>query len=143
MARHRLKDLRRRVYQVLEQGPIGNRVGTWVDRGLIMLIVINLISVALASMPEYEARYATAFALIEYFSLVVFTIEYALRLWSAVEHGPHQHLPARQSRLKYVLSPAGIVDLVAVLPFWFAMILPGDLRVVLVFRMVRFFKFAR
>jgi voltage-gated potassium channel len=143
MARHRLKDLRRRVYQVLEQGPVGNRVGTWVDRGLIMLIVINLISVALASMPEYEARYATAFALIEYFSLVVFTIEYALRLWSAVEHGPHQHLPARQSRLKYALSPAGIVDLVAVLPFWFAMILPGDLRVVLVFRMVRFFKFAR
>jgi len=143
MARHRLKDLRRRVYQVLEQGPVGNRVGTWVDRGLIMLIVINLISVALASMPEYEARYATAFALIEYFSLVVFTVEYALRLWSAVEHGPHQHLPARQSRLKYALSPAGIVDLVAVLPFWFAMILPGDLRVVLVFRMVRFFKFAR
>jgi voltage-gated potassium channel len=143
MARHRLKDQRRRVYQVLEQGPVGNRVGTWVDRGLIVLIVINLISVALASMPEYEARYATAFALIEYFSLVVFTIEYALRLWSAVEHGPHQHLPARQSRLKYVLSPAGIVDLVAVLPFWFAMILPGDLRVVLVFRMVRFFKFAR
>ena len=42
-----------------------------------------------------------------------------------------------------MLSPAGIVDLVAVLPFWFAMILPGDLRVVLVFRMVRFFKFAR
>jgi voltage-gated potassium channel len=30
-----------------------------------------------------------------------------------------------------------------VLPFWFAMILPGELRVVLVFRMVRFFKFAR
>ena len=29
------------------------------------------------------------------------------------------------------------------LPFWFAMVLPGDLRVVLVFRMVRFFKFAR
>ena len=79
MARHRLKDQRRRVYQVLEQGPVGNRVGTWVDRGLIVLIVINLISVALASMPEYEARYATAFALIEYFSLVVFTIEYALR----------------------------------------------------------------
>ena len=45
--------------------------------------------------------------------------------------------------LKYVLSPAGIIDLVAVLPFWFAMVLPGELRVVLVFRMVRFFKFAR
>ena len=64
-------------------------------------------------------------------------------MWCAVEHGPHQHLSSRHARLKYVLSPAGIIDLVAVLPFWFAMILPGELRVVLVFRMVRFFKFAR
>jgi voltage-gated potassium channel len=48
-----------------------------------------------------------------------------------------------RSRIKYALSPAGIIDLVAVLPFWFAMLLPGDFRFVLVFRMVRFFKIAR
>ena len=143
MARNRLKDLRRRVYHVLEQGPVGDRVGTTVDRFLVVLILINLIAVALESMPQFEVRYATTFALIEFFSLVVFTAEYALRLWSAVEHGPHQHLRPTQARMKYALSPAGIVDLIAVLPFWFAMILPGDLRVVLVFRMVRFFKFAR
>ena len=143
MARNRLKDLRRRVYRVLEQGPVGDRVSKAVDRFLVVLILINLIAVALESIPKYEDRYATTFALIEFFSLVVFTIEYGLRLWSAVEHGPHQHMAATRARLKYALSPAGIIDLVAVLPFWFAMILPGDLRVVLVFRMVRFFKFAR
>jgi voltage-gated potassium channel len=42
-----------------------------------------------------------------------------------------------------VLSPAGLVDLAAVLPFWFALVLPADFRFVLVFRMVRFFKIAR
>jgi voltage-gated potassium channel len=143
MARNRFKDMRRRVYHVLEQGPVGDRVSTVVDRFLVVLILINLIAVALESIPKYEAQYGTVFAFIEFFSLVVFTIEYALRVWSAVEHGPNQHLSATHARLKYVLSPAGIVDLVAVLPFWFAMILPGDVRVVLVFRMVRFFKFAR
>ncbi|MGC1923290.1 MAG: cyclic nucleotide-gated ion channel [Pseudolabrys sp.] len=143
MARNRLKDVRRRVHQILEQGPVGDRVSKRVDRFLVILILINLIAVTLESIPQYEERYGTAFALIEFFSLVVFTIEYSLRLWSAVEHGPHQHLTATQARLKYVLSPAGIIDLIAVLPFWFAMVLPGDLRVVLVFRMVRFFKFAR
>ena len=143
MSRYRLKDLRRRVYHVLEQGPVGDRVSKAVDRFLVVLIVVNLIAVALESMPQYGLRYATTFALIEFFSLVIFTVEYALRLWSAVEHGPHQHLSPRRSRLKYVLSPAGIIDLIAVLPFWFALILPGDLRFVLVFRMVRFFKFAR
>jgi voltage-gated potassium channel len=143
MARNRIKDLRRRVYHVLEQGPVGDRVSKSVDRFLVVLILINLIAVALESIPEYEARYGAAFAAIELFSLVVFTIEYSLRVWCAIEHGPHQHLSAAQARLKYVLSPAGIIDLIAVLPFWFAMVLPGDLRVVLVFRMVRFFKFAR
>ena len=143
MARNRLKDLRRRVYHVLEQGPVGDRVSKSVDRFLVVLILINLIAVALESIPEYEARYGAAFAAIELFSLVVFTIEYSLRVWCAVEHGPHQHLSATQARLKYVLSPAGIIDLIAVLPFWFAMVVPGNLRVILVFRMVRFFKFAR
>ena len=85
MARNRLKDLRRRVYHVLEQGPIGDSVGRTVDRFLVVLILVDLIAVALESIPEYEARYGAAFAAIELFSLLVFTLEYVLRLWSAVE----------------------------------------------------------
>jgi voltage-gated potassium channel len=143
MARSRTRDLRRRVYQVLEQGPVGDSVGTWVDRALVTLIVINLVAVALESMPKYASRYGTAFDWIEYVSLAVFTIEYALRLWVAVEHGPYRHLSHMRARLKYAVSTAGIIDLIAVLPFWFAMLLPSDFRFVLVFRMVRFFKIAR
>jgi voltage-gated potassium channel len=143
MAGNRLRTVRRRVYQVLEQGPVGDRLSTAVDRFLIALIVVNLITVALESMPQYQVRYASLFALIEYVSLLVFTVEYGLRLWCAVEHGPHRHLQYSRARMKYALSTAGIIDLIAVLPFWFAMVLPGDLRFVLVFRMVRFFKIAR
>ena len=143
MARNRLRELRKRVYQVLEQGPVGDRLSRAVDRFLVLLIVVNLLAVALESMPQYQTRYAALFALVEYFSLVVFTVEYGLRLWCAVEHGPHQHLAARHARMKYALGTAGIIDLIAVLPFWFTVFLPGDLRFVLVFRMVRFFKIAR
>jgi voltage-gated potassium channel len=143
MPRDRFKELRRRVYMVLEQGPVGDGLGRLVDRLLVGLILINLVAVALESVPAYRARYELAFELIEYFSLIVFTVEYLLRLWSAVEHGPHRHMAAARARLKYVLSPAGIVDLAAVLPFWFAFVLPADLRFILVFRIVRFFKIAR
>jgi voltage-gated potassium channel len=143
MARNRLRELRKRVYQVLEQGPVGDRLSRAVDRFLVLLIVVNLLAVALESMPQYQTRYAALFALVEYFSLVVFTVEYGLRLWCSVEHGPHQHLAARRARMKYALGTAGIIDLIAVLPFWLTVFLPGDLRFVLVFRMVRFFKIAR
>jgi voltage-gated potassium channel len=143
MARDKVKELRRRVYLVLDQGPPGDGLGGVIDRLLVVLILGNLVAVALESVPEIGARYKLVFTLIEYFSLVVFTVEYGLRLWCAVEHGPHQHLSGTRARLKYALSAAGIVDLIAVLPFWFAVLLPADLRFVLVFRMVRFFKIAR
>ena len=143
MARNRLKDLRRRTFQVLEEGPVGDHLGTWIDRILVTLILVNLIAVVLESVPVVEAKYGALFTVIEYVSLVVFTAEYGLRLWSAVEHGPHRHLPSSHSRLKYALSAAGIIDLLAVLPFWFAMLVPGELRIILVFRIVRFLKLAR
>ncbi|HZQ12468.1 MAG TPA: cyclic nucleotide-gated ion channel [Pseudolabrys sp.] len=142
MALH-AKDLRRRVYLLLEQGAVGDGLSRWVDRVLVALIVVNLVAVALESLPALGRRYAVAFDAVEIVSLVVFSVEYLLRLWTAAEHGPHRHLNPARARLKYALSAAGIVDLIAVLPFWFAFVLPPDLRVLMVFRMVRFFKIAR
>ena len=136
-------NVRRRIYEILERGSAGDRTSLLADRGLVALIVVNLAAVVLESVPWLAERYGIWFSLIEYASLIVFTVEYALRVWTAVEHAPHRHLPAHRARLRYILSGAGIVDLVAVLPFWFAFLLPADLRVVLVLRMIRFLKITR
>jgi voltage-gated potassium channel len=143
MAHDGLRNWRRRVYQVLEQGPVGDRVSVVVDRLLVLLIIVNLAAVALESMPDLRGRYALAFDAVELVSLVVFTAEYLLRIWASVEYGPHRHMAPAAARLRYMMSPAGLVDLVAVLPFWFAAVLPADLRVLQVLRVVRFFKIAR
>jgi voltage-gated potassium channel len=136
-------DLRRRVYEILERGNPGDRISILVDRLIVLLIAVNLVSVALESMPELAARYGLLFDIVEYVSLVTFTIEYGLRLWVAVEHAPFRHRSPLVGRLKYALSAPGLVDFLAVLPFWFAFALPADLRVVLVLRMIRFLKIAR
>lgn len=143
MPRTRVKDLRRRVYLALEQGPIGGGIGVLIDRLLVALILINLAAVALESVPHLAAQYSLMFTAIEDFSLAVFTLEYAMRVWCAVEHGPNRGLSPLRARLNYIVSPAGLVDLVAVLPFWLGPLLPDDLRVLQVIRMVRFFKIAR
>jgi voltage-gated potassium channel len=143
MARKSTHDLRRRVYLMLDQGPAGDRAGLILDRLLVGLILVNLVAVALESVPDLRARYAVAFQAIEDVSLAVFTIEYLLRIWVAVEHGPHQHLRPWKARLRYLLSAAGLIDLIAVLPFWLAPLLPDDLRVLQALRILRFFKFAR
>ena len=136
-------DFRRRLYEILERGSADDPASLLFDRCIVTLIVVNLTAVALESMPSLAARYGPWFDAIEYGSLVVFTVEYCLRLWVAVEHAPHRHLPARTARLKYIFSGSGIVDLCAVLPFWFAFLLPPDLRVILVLRMIRFLKLTR
>ncbi len=136
-------NLRHRLYEILEHGTIGDQTGLTVGRFIVLLIVANLVSTTLETVPTLQARYGPLFTAIEFLSLVVFTIEYGLRLWVAVEHSPYGHLSPAIARLKFMLSPLGMIDLLAVLPFWLAFVLPLDLRVLLVFRMVRFLKLAR
>lgn len=141
--RFSVPELRRRVYGILEHGPIGDSASLIVSRSIVLLIVVNLVAVALELMPELGARYRPWFDAIELLSLVVFTVEYGLRLWVAVEHAAYRHQTAARARWHYATSAAGIVDLLAILPFWFAFILPEDLRVLLVLRIIRFLKVAR
>jgi voltage-gated potassium channel len=144
MTRHirRTAKLRRRLYEILEHGTIGDRTGLIVGRLIVALIVVNLVSMTLDSVPALQTQYGPLFTVIELTSLVVFTIEYALRVWVAAEH-PQRHATERKARWKFVSSPLGVIDLLAVLPFWLAFLLPLDLRVLLVFRMGRFLKLAR
>jgi voltage-gated potassium channel len=134
---------RQRIYEILEEGAVGDPVGSLVNKFIVTLILVNLAVVVLQSEPELDRTYGSWFNLIEFVSLVVFTVEYGLRLWVAVEHPPHRHLRPAAARLKFATSAQGIVDLLAVLPFWFTLVLPSALRIVLVFRIVRLLKLAR
>ncbi len=135
--------LRRRVYVLLEGGIAGERASRVVNRALVLLILVNLTAVTLESVPDLGHRYAAAFFMIEIVSLLVFSLEYALRLWVAAEHELYGRHSGLRARLAYAVSPPGLIDLFAVLPFWFAFTVPEDFRVLVVFRVVRFLKIAR
>ena len=135
--------VRRRLYEVLDHGGIGDRTAAMVGRLIVLLIVINLVAVTLESVPALHAKYGALFTAVEFLSLVVFTIEYGLRAWGAPEHPAYRHSSAQAARWDFIRSPLGLIDLVAVMPFWLAFALPTDLRVLLVLRMVRFLKLAR
>src|SRR5262245_14515888 len=141
--RHRAVELRHRLHDILEHGSIGGRTGVIVGRLIALLIVVNLAAMTLESVPSLEARHGSLFTAIELFSLLVFSIEYGLRIWVAPEHDRHRHLSPSQARWQFMSSPLGVIDLLAVLPFWLALIAPADLRVILIFRIVRFLKLAR
>jgi len=135
--------LRRRFYEILEQAPPDDRVSLAVNRFLIALIAVNLVALALQSVPSWEAEFGGVFLAIELVSLIVFTVEYGLRLWVAADNLPQRAKGAGRARLAYVLSPAGLIDLIAVVPFWVGLFVAADLRVFLVFRVLRFLKLIR
>ena len=134
---------RRGVYQILEHGPVGERPMRVTSDLIILLILINILTVVLESVPSYEAAYGRLFGAMELVSLVVFTLEYALRIWAAPEHAAYRDLKPLSARLRYAMSTDGLIDLVSVLPFWVAFVAPSELRIILLFRIVRFLKLAR
>jgi voltage-gated potassium channel len=143
LRRSKPADIRRGVYELLEQGPIGERRTRFVSRLIILMIVVNLVAAALETVPALEADHHRLFATIEWLSLVLFTAEYLARVWVAVEHAPDRHLSHPKARLNFIKSPSGLVDLFAVMPFWVGLVVSADLRFLLVFRIVRFLKLAR
>ncbi|MGL5114387.1 MAG: cyclic nucleotide-gated ion channel [Beijerinckiaceae bacterium] len=139
----RLIRFRRRVYELLDGGLAGDRLAGLVHAVLVTLVLISVAAVILESVPSVDARFGRAFVVIELVAAAVFSAEYALRLWACVEHGPLKGLKPSAARWQHALSPAMVVDLIAILPFFLMLVLPDDLKVLLIFRLIRFFKLAR
>lgn len=135
--------LRQRVHRIFEYGLAGEGIAPRVNWALIILVVINVASVVLASVPAIRTPYEPTFLIIELVSVIVFSIEYCARLWASVEDQQFAHMPPWKARLRTMITPAMLVDLLAILPFYIAPFIEGDLRAVLVFRLLRFFKIAR
>jgi voltage-gated potassium channel len=141
--RKRLRAFRRRVYAVLEQGDGADGVSLALNRFLILLIVATLTATVIESVPEMASAYALPLSVVEWAATLIFSLEYAARLWSAAEHPLLTHHGAFFGRLRFALSFPGLVDLAAILPFWLSVFIASDFRVLLVLRLVRFFKLTR
>ena len=132
--------IRDRIFQLLEKAQPGDTASLVVDRGLAFLIVANVIAVTLETVDEIYQAYAPAFTLFEIISVIIFTIEYLLRIWvSASNNASRFDVPFRR-RLTYMLSPSGMIDLLAILPAFLPFFTSVDLRWLRILRLLRMFK---
>lgn len=123
----------------------GGKLSRTVDWLIAGLIVLNTVTVALATVDGIFRQYHRAFYVIEVTSVALFTVEYGLRLWSAsVLEG---HSRPIIDRLRYACRPYLLVDLFAILPFYLgAAVFVSDLRflrALQLFRFLRLFKLVR
>lgn len=136
--------IKQRIYQLLDDER-GNQRGDHIVHYFIAgLIVLNVIALFLESYQEINEAYRGLFYGIELFSIIIFSIEYLLRLWTA-DLAFAKAEPIK-SRLKYIFSFMGLIDLLSILPFYLPYLMKIDLRVVRVlrlFRLLRLFKLNR
>jgi voltage-gated potassium channel len=137
-----ISGLRRRVYAALEQGDVSDGAALALNRFLIALIVLTLAATVVESVPDIATTYALPLSIIEWTATLVFSLEYAARIWCAVEH-PLLNRSAFFGRLRFISSFSGLIDLAAILPFWLSVFVASDFRILLVLRLVRFFKLTR
>lgn len=135
--------LRRRVAQCLETGTSGDVLSRTVDVFLIILIAANVVAIILESVPGVVQSHAAALHGFELFSVVVFTAEYVLRIWSAPALDDARFEHPLLGRARYAMTPFAIIDLLAIVPFYLGFLFGMDLRFLRVVRLVRVFKLTR
>ncbi len=107
--------------------------GKWFDVLLILSILVSVVMVMLDSVSAIQVTYGRYFLIGEWFFTILFTIEYFLRLISVGRP------------MAYATSFFGIVDLLAILPTYLSIIVPGAqyllvIRILRVLRIFRIFK---
>ncbi len=124
--------MKKRVWEILEVAKPGDRVSKVWDLFIISLICTNVIAMILGTVESISSTYHKPLYYFEIVSIVCFTIEYLLRVWSCTTefHG------SVKGRIRYVVTPMALIDLLAFLPFYLPFI-GLDLRFIRLFRVMR------
>lgn len=110
---------------------------------IIVLIALNVIAVILETVTSFHSKYKDFFYYFDLVSVIVFTVEYLLRVWSSNHEEKYKH--RIWGRLKYMVSAGALIDLIAILPFFLHLFfgLGIDLREIRILRLLRVLRLFR
>ena len=162
MKRRRLEALQDRGWQVLNGNKIRTRTAIVLNWFLILLIFLNVVAVTLETVHSLATRFEQAFWVFEVASVLIFSVEFLVRLW-CVPAGPRvtlrrleearlqgdseeietrraEHEEETGSRLRWIVSPMALVDLFAILPTFLPALAAFDMRFLRALRLLRVFR---
>jgi voltage-gated potassium channel len=108
---------------------------------ITVVVLTNCAAVILDSIPSVHLAYKDFFHAFEFWSVMFFTLEYVLRIWSL---GAKFSDSAWRGRRQYIFSPFGLIDFFATMPFYLHIFFPTlDLRILRVLRLLRVLKLSK
>ncbi len=143
MKKHREKNiLENKIYNLIRDDDINSWQADLVDGALIFLIFISVV-VAFLNTFQFTDAYQTTIYVLELIFVVLFSIEYILRVWTSELMRPDE-LPMK-ARIKYMMTPMALIDLFSILPFYLAFFgfSTTSLEALRLVRLLRVFKINR
>ncbi len=128
---------KKRLFDILQLSDRSDRLGHMADMFFVLLISLNVLIVFLYTF-TLPPVLLPIFRQIEFVSIIFFTAEYCLRIWTADLLYPN--LSPFMARLRYLTSIMALIDLLSILPFYLPMLIPFDLKVLRALRLVRLFQ---
>lgn len=114
------------------------------DTFMIVLVSLNLLSVIFESVTWIYEIYKDWFDVFEIGAVTIFTVEYVLRFLSAPEKRNKAFHHPILGRLRYLISPMGVIDLISIMPFVLSFFMPGiDHTILNVLKTIRTAKLIR
>ena len=139
------KELRERLYRFLEPSPPDEN---WWEKSfdgfILAMIVFSAGAVILRTMQTLPESFSSLLVGFQVFATGVFTVEYLLRVYSCTADESYSH-PV-WGRIKFILTPMAIVDLVAIVPYVLVSLVASEANeaaAALMLRMLRLLKLFR
>ena len=132
-----MKKIRERIFHIIQIGDKSDLPSRVFDIFIVFVICFNIAATLFATFEE-SAPYKNIIDQIETVTVIIFTIEYILRIWTA------DFLYPKKSKfvaiLTFIFSFYGIVDFLTFFPFYLPIVFPAGIVALRVFRVIRIFK---
>jgi len=135
-----MKHLKRKVYETIEFTGKPLSINWFYDVLLIAMVLLNAAAIMIESIDDSYKTYYKLLVNFEIFSVAFFVVDYFLRLWSITENT--RFSDPVNGRIKYMITPMAIIDLLAFFPYFIAMY-AHDFDYVKFFAILRFFRFLK
>ena len=129
--------------EILDGSP-AHKSSRYVELLITVVVLVNCSAVILDSVPEIHAQHKHFFHELEFWSVMFFTAEYILRVWSLGAKYAAGEGGAWKGRRQYMFSPFGLIDFFATMPHYLHIFFPTlDLRILRVLRLLRILKLSK
>lgn len=135
-----MKINKKKIFDIIQIGSRSDLPSYIFDIFIVITIVLNLFVVFFSTFKE-SLPYEALLDAIELVTIIIFTIEYILRLWTSDLLYPTES--KKKAALHFIFSLAGLVDLLSFFPYYLPFFLPTGAVAFRIFRVIRIFRLFR